>query len=123
MTSSTDFQKRIAHTGTLSVVIANGGTKSNIVDTQGMQLLGIEIPATFTAGNISFLKSPVDAVGPLLIVNDLNQSTYTIPVTQGNYYPIDQTVMAAVDNFQLVSSVSQGGARTIKLVLAPLWYA
>lgn len=121
MTQNTDFQKRIARAGTLSVTVPNGHTKSEIFDTQGAQLFGIEIPAAFTACSLTFLKASLDGVGTLLTVNDLNQSAYTIPVTQGNYFPIDQTVFAGVDRFLIVCSVSQGADRILRLVQAPLF--
>lgn len=122
MTQNTDFQKRVSRSGNFSVTIANGGTTSNQFDLQGTQLFGIEIPAAFTAGSLTFKKLNLDGK-TFSTVNDLNQATYTIAVTQGNYYPIDQTIFAGVDIFKIVCSASQGAARTINLVQAPLFLA
>jgi len=126
MPSNTDFQKRIAHQGTISVTIPNGKTQSNIFNIQGMNIIAIETPAAFTTADLTFKKVGIDGLDANATkqIYDAEQSIFTISGAQANgYYPVPAGVFAGVDTLMVISSASQGAARIISFVQIPLLYA
>ena len=110
-------------TPTTAAVIPNGGTTSNSIALGNLELVGVDCP-TISAASISIaVSSDGGATFKTLVTDSTGNGTngaYTIlPASStGNVYvAVNTTYFLGVDYIQLVSSASQGAARTFNLHL------
>lgn len=111
---------------TTDVSISSGGTASGFFDTNGMCIVAVKMPAAWTAASIGF-ESNADAVTTSTVkpVYDIDQATatlYTVPATTSGHHPVKAMESLGVRYARLISgnsttTVAQGGARTITVVL------
>lgn len=119
------------------VVIANGASVStNEVDTRSHDIVGIEMPAAWTAAGISFLSCfRNDGSGQATSLTETFEPVFdgagaevTITAVQGNYVGLTQAqqfALRASGRVKIRSGTSavpvpQGAARTLRLILSQL---
>lgn len=96
-----------------STTIANGATTSAAINTGGMALVGIKIPAAFTGTAITFtVCDTIDGTYvPLKVTTSGTALSYTVAAS--GYYAIDPVNFQGVQFFKIVSGSAESGARTI----------
>lgn len=105
---------------TKSATIANAATVSDVVDLEGLTLVGLFVPATLEGTSVAFKASPT-ADGTLYPVRDSTadgSTDYTLIIQSATaaYYALPPTLFAGVRFLQLVVS-SQTGVGTVGLAL------
>jgi hypothetical protein len=102
-----------------SATIADAGTVSDVVDLEGLTLVGLFVPASLDGTTITF-KAAQTVDGTLYPVRDGTVSpaafTVTISATTAAYYALPAALFAGVRFLQLVVS-SQTGAVSVGLAL------
>jgi hypothetical protein len=94
-----------------SLAIANGQTTSSTISTNGSSLVGVQIPAAFTGTSITFLAAMASG-GPFQpVYNGAGQVKYN--VVEGQYIAINPQDFYGIPFLQIVSSASEGAARTL----------
>ena len=101
-----DFQTQ---TGT----IANGGTVSTPVTSAGFTSFGVQLPATFTGTALTF---QVSADGATYQALQNSSGAISQTVAQGKSYALTAD-LAAWPYFKLVSGSTEGGARSLVVVM------
>tara|TARA_R100000742_G_C4279042_1_gene102732 strand:- start:3455 stop:3787 length:333 start_codon:yes stop_codon:yes gene_type:complete len=110
------MSKAIAKTAS----IASGATASDVIDTLGMAIAGIKFPATFTGATVSvqfsldgtnFHDVKTSAGGALTFTKAVDDWTVVDPYTHA---------YAVGGYIKLISASTEGGARTIDLILVSL---
>jgi hypothetical protein len=99
---------------TLETTIANGQTKSEIIDMKGSSLKTILLPAAFDGANLTFEVSD-DRINFYPYYNISNVAV-SIDITAGRAYGVAAIDFYSIQYMKIVSSVSQGADRTIKLI-------
>jgi hypothetical protein len=107
------------------VTISSGGTASGIIDTNGMVIAAVRMPAAWTAATLgieSGATATTAAMQPVYKRGESSATLYTEPVTTGGIFPIDAYATWGVRYARLISghtttSVAQGGDRVITVVL------
>lgn len=105
----------------LPVTILNGATVSGEINTNSLSIVGIEMPAGWTAGNLTLQAlidqvagvptwgNVVDAAGAALVV--------AATPTAGTYLPIAPTAaLTGLGRIRLVAGAAQGADRVIRVV-------
>jgi hypothetical protein len=91
----------------LTTTIANGQTDSNVVDLNGLELVGFFIPSNFTATSLT-IQTSTAVNGTFVIAQDGFGSTFTIPVAAGKYVPINNfNVIAGLRFIKLTAGATQ----------------
>lgn len=94
-----------------SAVVADGEDTSSVIETNGMSLCGILIPATFTSTALTF-QAALEADGPFFpIKNKSGAVSYT--VAEGEYMAIDPSDFYGVQFLQIVCGSDEAAARTL----------
>jgi len=109
----------VGSTGVIvSAVIANAATQSDEIATNGMVVWGVLIPGTWTTANLTFESGYVTS-GTKTVVDGVTASTdYTVQAVQDKWSPVDPAKGIGAGGFcKVVSTASQGGARTIYVLL------
>jgi len=97
--------------------IANGQTDSDALDTGGMALCGIFIPAAFTGTALTF-KAATSLAGTYVPVkNTLSGTLISYTVAPGQFNAIDPKDFQGIRFLKVVSGTSEGAARTLTLAL------
>lgn len=94
-----------------TIAIASGQTTSGSQPTNGMQLVGCQLPAAFTGTQISFTVATTATGTYQELDNSSGQVKYT--VAQGKFIAINPADFAGVQFFKIVSGSSEGGARSL----------
>lgn len=117
------------------VVVGNGASLSGEVDLRNHDLIGIEMPAAWTAAAISFKgtfrndgASGATLTETFVPVVDQAGAEVTVTAAAATYIALSQdktAQMRAMGRVKLVSGtnaspVAQGAARTVRLILAQL---
>ena len=117
------------------VVIANGEALSGEADIGAYRLLAIQMPAVWTAANLTFKGRPGSADDVLAHPNDVLQDVYddagnevTALAAQARYIALTANKLDALLGCGAVKirsgttgvPVNQGAARTLTLVLLPI---
>ena len=99
------------------VTILNTQTESGAIDTVGMALCGILLPAAFTGTAITFLVS--DALGGTYVPlhSTISGTLLTYTVVAGKFYAIDPKDFQGVRFLKIKSGSAEGADRTVKLAL------
>ena len=94
-----------------TVLIANGGTVSAAVQTNGLLATAILLPAAMTGANLSFQAH--DGAGNYKAVNGIS-----IALTVSNWMPLtlDQSI-AIGEDFKIVSDGAEGAERSLKVMV------
>lgn len=110
----------------VDVSISSGGTASGFFDTNGMCIVAVKMPAAWTAATVGF-ESNADAattstVKPIYDIDQATATLYTVPATTSGHHPVKAMESLGVRYARLISgnsttSVAQGGARTVTVVL------
>jgi len=105
----------------IPVVIPNGtAVMAAPVDLSGLSLVGLEMPAAWTAANLTFQASGVAAASAANMY-DSSGVEYTVTVSTSRYVPVSPVDFIGV-KFLVVRSgtggtpVAQGADRTINLI-------
>lgn len=96
--------------------IANAGTASAAIPTQGLSLVGIQLPAAFTGTAITFQGS-VDGTTYQPVYSTISGTALSYTVAQGRYIAIDPAPFYGLAYIKLVSGSSEGGARAFFVTL------
>ena len=97
-----------------SVTIGAGSTTSDAIDMQGYTLTAIIMPATFTGTSLTFSVS--DDGNTFYTMYNTSNTAVTAYVTQGRWYELLPSDFASTRYLKIISSATEGSARTIKLV-------
>ena len=110
----------------IPVVIADGASLSAEVPLGANRLIGIAMPATWTAAVLTFQTSLDDwaTLDGLEVYDDAgNEISFT--VAAGCFILVPQDLFRSINAFKIRSgtaaaAVNQGAARTLTLIVAPL---
>jgi hypothetical protein len=102
------------------VRIENGATTSAEVNVGGLRIVGIQMPAAWTAGTITF-QALVRQVGSTLtfgnVVDSANAGFSLATPTADTYIALgDKTVLEGLGRIKVVAGAAQGAARDFFLV-------
>lgn len=97
------------------LTIANGATLSGNLDAAGMHIVGIAMPAAWTAASLGFDVSFDDA-GTWLQVRDSNGLLIALTVNASEYIALPPALLPTIGLMRLRASVAQGAARSIRVV-------
>lgn len=111
-TSFTDTRVQITAT------IASGQTTSAEVDLGGTNIVGLQMPASFTSTSLKFLVSTASG-GTYQNLADGAGSDVSKTVAGGKYIGIDPTLFRGVRYVKLVSGSSEGADRQIVIFSTP----
>ncbi len=103
-----------------SVAIANGAQLSAAINTGGLALCGIILPAAFTGTTITFEVSDALAGTYVPLKSTTSGSALSYTVAQATYCAIDPKDFQGVQFLKIKSGSAEGGARTLKLSLKGL---
>lgn len=108
----------------LTATIANGASLSGAVDLKGYGLLAIQMPAAWTAADLTFQAS-ADGGTAFADVYDDNGAEVQKPAAANRYILVNQPLPYGVDRIKIRSGtsgtpVNQGAARTLTLLLRVL---
>jgi hypothetical protein len=99
---------------TITKIIPNGQTKTASIDTFGVTLVEIELPAAFDGTALTFETSSDNITfQPYYNINNVPVS---ITCAQGRNYGIAAQDFFAARYLKIVSNASETGDRTLKLV-------
>jgi hypothetical protein len=105
----------VRHLTTKEVTIANGQTVSGIVETRGeYPNMGLALPAAFTGTALSFEVSLDGSTFQGLYREDGSAVSVTVAPGRSYQLPVE---LAPWPYFRIVSSASEGAARTLKLAM------
>ena len=94
----------------LTATIAVGQTESSIIDLSGLELVGLFLPAGFTATSLSLQAAP-SLSGSYVAVQDGYGSSYSLSVAASRYVPIHNfNVVAGLRFIKLVAGTAQASA-------------
>ena len=98
-------------------VIAAAGQSSAGVSMGGMELVGIQLPATFTGTTLTFeVATAIDGTyQPLYKSADGSAVSFT--VAQGRFYAVDPALFKGIQFLKVKSGSVEGAERTIYLAL------
>lgn len=99
-----------------ATTIANAASTSAAIPTQGLTLVGIQLPAAFTGTAITFTGS-VDGTTYQPVYSTTSGTALSYTVAQGHYVAIDPTPFYGLAYIKLVSGSTEGGARAITVTL------
>ncbi len=112
---------------TCQVVIDNGAALSDAVDLGGHTLVGIRMPAAWTAAVMTFQAAdPTGAgAGTFYEVYDSDGNDREYTVTASDYIPVDPGLWLGVQHLKVrsgtaASPVNQGAERVVILLVRPL---
>ena len=94
-----------------SVSIASSGTTSAAISTNGLSLVGCQLPATFTGTAITFTVATTVGGTYQALTNASGTLSYT--VAQGKYIAINPADFYGVQFFKIVSNATEGATRTL----------
>ncbi len=95
------------------LTIANGQQVSNVIETKGMSLIGVQIP-TFTGTALTF-ESCDDLAGtnPVPVKSTIAGTVLTYTVASNGYYIVAPDQLAGIEFLRVKSGTAEGGARTL----------
>lgn len=105
---------------TVAVAIANGTALSDIVDLKGYSLVGIQMPAAWTAADLTFQASADGTTFENLHV-DTSDTEYTVQAAASRYIAIPLATTISVRFLKVRSGtpavpVNQGADRVLRLI-------
>jgi len=98
-----------------SVIIANGGTTSPAIPTEGAPLVGVIFPAALTSTTMTFTVCNTLSGTYVPLKNSSGAVSYT--VAAGEYMAINASDFYGVTFFKIVLGSAEGAARTLILSL------
>ncbi len=109
---------------TMTATIANGASLSSVVDLAGLALVGIEMPAAWTAANLTF-QAAASASANVANFYDEMGGEFTASAAASRYIKIDPADFAGIKYLKVRSGtsgapVAQGADRSITLVCRSL---
>lgn len=116
MPNTLDFSALIC--ADLAATIANGATTSGAVDLTGTTLVGLHMPAAFTATAVTFTVA--ESAGGTYRTLYSAGADVTITVAAAKYVALDPSVFAGARFIRIVSGAAEGAARTIILATRPV---
>lgn len=105
----------------ISITIANGAALSGSIDLTGLTIVAIQMPAAWTAANITFQASTTDG-GTLQDVYDDAGTEVTVTAAASRFITLSPATSIAYRFLKLRSGttgtpVNQGGERSITLIV------
>ena len=112
------LSRMVAAATTVDVTIANGQTTSGEAAlSNGQTLVGVILPAALTSTSMTFTAATA-AGGTFVPVYDVGgAAAYSITVGTSRYVPVDPRVFAGIRYLKAVGGSTEGGSRTITLVV------
>lgn len=104
----------------ITATIPNGGTTSPEVNVGHRRIVGIQMPAAWTAGTIAF-KALIDQVGSTVtwgnVVDGAGAAITVATPTAGTYLALPDTLaLVGLGRIQVVAGAAQGADRVLRLV-------
>jgi hypothetical protein len=96
-----------------AVVIANGDTESGVINTGGMCLCGIFLPAAFTGTALTFEACDTSAGTFVPVMSTTSGTALSYTVAQGTYCAVDPKDFQGIRFLKLISGSSEAAARTL----------
>lgn len=94
-------------------IIAASGTKTGVINCNGMALCGIKLPASFTGTALTFEMCDTAAGTFVPVKNTASGTALSYTVAQGTYCAIDPKDFAGIQFLKIVSGSTEGSARTL----------
>ena len=104
----------------IDVTIANGETDSAWIPLKGKQLVALVFPAAMTGASLSF-RGRVDAKSGNVVNEKKSTDTYVLSKADSKWIPVDLEVFCGAAELKLVSSATELGDRTFRLITRPLY--
>ncbi|MGJ4888941.1 hypothetical protein ACQR1Y_12145 [Bradyrhizobium sp. HKCCYLRH3099] len=106
-----------------SATILNGASVTSDIALGAKALIGLEMPGSWTAANLTFRVS-TDGGQNYSNLYDASGNEYTVTVAAGRYVYLDPGVFIGINMLQIRSgtsgsAVNQGADRIIKLAIRP----
>jgi hypothetical protein len=102
-----------------TATIASGQTTSAEVDLGGTEIVGLQLPASFTGSSITFQVATASG-GTYQDMKDGAGNSVSKTVSQGQYIAIDPALFRGIRFVKLVSGSSEGAARAITVFSIPV---
>lgn len=99
-----------------ATTIANGAGTSAAIPTQGLSLVGVQLPAAFTGTTLTFTIS-LDGTIYQPVYTTITGTALSYTVAQGHYVAIDPAPFYGAKFIKLVSGSNEGGARAFSVAL------
>jgi hypothetical protein len=104
----------------IQVTIPNGGTTSAEVNVGGRRIVGIQMPAAWTAGTIAF-QALIDQSGSTPVwgnvVDAANAAISVATPTAGTYMALPTSLaLVGLGRIKVVAGAAQGADRVLRLV-------
>lgn len=96
--------------------IANAATVSAAIPTQGLTLVGVQLPAAFTGTALTFQGS-VDGVTYQAVYSTTSGTALSYTIAQARYIAIDPAPFYGLAYIKLVSGSTEAGARAFFVTL------
>lgn len=118
--------KSVVFGDTTQAVIAAGQSASSIVDSGGMQLLGLVLPSTFVSSNITFTMGfvPTDVNYPVNISPDGSSAVTRLTLTTctaTNFVGLQPAWFSPIKYFIINTSASQTSGCIITCLFTPIF--
>ncbi len=97
------------------VTIANGAQNSSVIELNGFQLAGIQMPAAFTGTTITFLVATTLAGTYQALYNLTGAVSYAVGASR--FVAIDPKDFQGTPYIKLVSGSAEGAARSFTVAL------
>lgn len=104
---------------TKSLTIANGATDSDVLDTEGLVIVGFMVPAEYDGASFTLKGSAVAGSG-LLAVYDSDGTIMTVTTAASRFVPINPASTYGIRYLQIVTNIAQTGATVVTAVLRPI---
>ena len=98
--------------------VSSSATDSNVINLGGGLLVGLVMPSTWTAADITLKAGPTDST--LLDVYDDAGNQETLTVAASRYVTVEPKTLVGANFVQLISSNNQAADRTVTVVFLPL---
>lgn len=99
-----------------SATIASSGTVSTVINTGGMTVVGVMLPATFTGTTLTF-KASTDGINFFTVKSTTSGTSLSYTVAQGTYAALDPKDFYGIQYLEIVSGSTEGAARTLLVSL------
>lgn len=100
-----------------AATIASGQTETGVIDTGGMNLVGIMFPATFTGTTVTFEMCNTSSGTFVPVVSTTSGTALSYTVAQAKYSAIDPTPFLGIKFLKIKSGSTEGTARALVLSL------
>lgn len=112
---ATSTDTRAARLAMLDITISSGGTTSSALNLNGLSLVGITFPTSFTSTSVSFTGSTAIGGTYRAVYDTSGAISYTI--AQNRYYSLDPVKFQGLKYLKIVTGSAEAYERTVTLHL------